>query len=157
LIWTFKNSGSTKINPKMYTYVRVDGTKATGVSMKLPITDDPSKDHAVVGVFSFKKSATFMSGFSKLMEEGSKFKNEYYVDSLMGELISSGYKVGIFEIDSYVGWGTPDDLRVFKYWQEFFHKCDWHDYSLDLDPSMNEGELGRYNNSYISRKNSIEA
>ena len=134
LIWTFKNSGSTKINPKMYTYVRVDGTKATGVSMKLPITDDPSKDHAVVGVFSFKKSATFM-----------------------GELISSGYKVGIFEIDSYVGWGTPDDLRVFKYWQEFFHKCDWHDYSLDLDPSMNEGELGRYNNSYISRKNSIEA
>ena len=30
------------------------------------------------------------------------------------------YKVKVFEIDKYIGWGTPNDLRVYEYWEGYF-------------------------------------
>jgi hypothetical protein len=39
----------------------------------------------------------------------------------------------LFEVDSYLCWGTPNDLQTFKYWQSCFHKWATHPYYLALD------------------------
>ena len=39
----------------------------------------------------------------------------------------------LFEIDAWLNWGTPDDLRTFEYWQSCFHKWREHPYRLERD------------------------
>ncbi len=136
IIWTFKNHPSAKINPQMYGWVATDANnKAISVSVKKPISDTPENDHAIVGAFYFKKAAYFQAGLESLYKNNIRVNNEFYVDSLAGELIKFGLQVYVFKVDFYVCWGTPNDLRTFNYWQSFFHKCTWHPYSKESGPT----------------------
>ena len=47
--------------------------------------------------------------------------------------IESGLKVIYFEIDFYLCWGTPNDLKTYNYWQNCFHKWENHPYRKELD------------------------
>ena len=56
IIFTFKHHISSKNNPQMYGWVKTDDKdNATAVSVKVPISDNPYEDHAIVGTFWFKK------------------------------------------------------------------------------------------------------
>ena len=37
------------------------------------------------------------------------------------------------EIDKYICWGSPNDLKTYEYWQEYFHKAVHHPYKKELD------------------------
>ena len=139
IIFTFRNHVSSKSNPQMYGWVKTDyKNKATGVSVKVPISKKICKDHAIVGTFWFKKVQFFYLGLKKLIDKNIKINNEYYVDSLMGELINLGLNVKVFEVDNYLCWGTPNDYETFIYWQSFFHKAQWHPYNLQKDSTVNK-------------------
>lgn len=148
VIFTFRNHVSSKNNPEMYGWVKIDGETATGVSVKVPISEDPFNDHAIVGSFYFKKVEYFNIALENLLKKSVRVNGEYYVDSLMGELIESGYNVKIFEVDDYIGWGTPNDYETFVYWQSYFHKDPNHAYQLEKDPTVNKEELNNLKNKY---------
>ncbi len=139
VVFTFRNHISSKQNPQMYGWVLVDDElNATGVSVKVPISNTPYNDHAIVGAFYFKKITYFKEALNSLMKKDIKVNGEYYVDSMMGELINLGYKVKVFEIDHYISWGTPNDYETFAYWQSYFHKAPNHPYFLEKDPTVNQ-------------------
>ncbi len=148
IIFTFRNHVSSKNNPQMYGWVKTEGNTATGVSVKVPISDDPYNDHAIVGTFWFKKVAYFNKALKNLIDKDIKVNGEYYVDSLMGELIELGLNVKVFEVDDYICWGTPDDYESFVYWQSFFHKVDWHPYCLEKDITVNKMMIKELDKKY---------
>ena len=138
IIFTFRQHVSSKNNPQMYGWVKTDNlNNAKSVSVKIPVSNDPFNDHAIVGTFYIKKVAYFKKALQNLLDKDIKVNGEYYVDSLMGELINLGFNVKVFEINNYICWGTPDDYETFIYWQSFFHKVDWHPYSLEKDITQN--------------------
>ncbi|RJQ17482.1 MAG: nucleotidyltransferase [Nitrospiraceae bacterium] len=127
LIWTFRNNVTVKRNPKMYGWVAVDkDNNALKVSCKIPISDNPVKDHAIVGTFYFRKAGYFIDGAKRMIDKDRRINNEFYVDEAMNELIEAGMKVKVFEIDKYICWGTPNDLRVYQYWESYFRKLLVH-------------------------------
>ena len=149
IIFTFKHHISSKNNPQMYGWVKVDDKdNATAVSVKVPISDNPYEDHAIVGTFWFKKVEYFNKALKKLLEKNIRVNGEYYVDSLMGELIELGLNVKVFEVDDYICWGTPDDYETFVYWQSFFHKVSWHPYSLEKDITVNKEKIEKLDAQY---------
>ena len=149
IIFTFKHHISSKNNPQMYGWVKVDDKdNATAVSVKVPISDNPYEDHAIVGTFWFKKVEYFNKALKKLLEKNIRVNGEYYVDSLMGELIELGLNVKVFEVDDYICWGTPDDYETFVYWQSFFHKVSWHPYSLEKDITVNKEKIKKLDTQY---------
>lgn len=149
VIFTFKNHPSVKRNPQMYGYVTVDTEdNITGVSVKVPVSSTPTQDHAIVGAFYFKKVAMFREALKALEEKNVRVNGEFYVDSLIGELVSAGYRLKPLVVDHYICWGTPDDLRTFEYWQSFFHKVAWHPYRLEKDFTFNLDELDTLQNRY---------
>ena len=153
IVFTFRNHVSSKNNPYMYGWVKTDSkNNAKSVSVKLPISKDPFNDHAIVGTFYFKKVAYFNQALRNLLKKDIKVNGEYYVDSLIGELIELGLNVKVFEIEDYIGWGTPDDYKTFVYWQSFFHKVDWHPYSLEKDRTVNEESIKLLDKSYRTFK-----
>ena len=134
-VWTFRHHPSGVRNPEMYGWVELDGKdNVKRVSVKKAVSDNPYEDHAIVGTFYFRKARYFRDAYDMLVKRDIRVNGEYYVDSLANLLVEMGLKVKVFEIESYICWGTPDDLRTFEYWQSFFHKCAWHPYRLENDP-----------------------
>lgn len=136
LIFTFRNNVAVKPKPQAYGWVAVDDNNvAQKVSVKVPISENPMRDHAVVGAFWFAKGSIFVECAGKMMAENRRINNEFYVDECMNVVIEQGYRVKVFEIDYYVGWGTPNDLRTFEYWQTFFEQSSFHPYNKDKQPA----------------------
>ena len=149
IIFTFRHHQSSKNNPQMYGWVKVDNYDCvTDVSVKVPISDDPFNDHAIVGTFYFKNVELFNSALKSLIHKDIKVNNEYYVDSMMGELVNLGFNVKVFEVDDYICWGTPDDYETFLYWQSFFHKVSWHPYSLEKDFTCDKDKIVQLDKQY---------
>ena len=123
LVFTFRNNVTVVPKPQQYGWVMVDQeNNATRISVKIPISSNPIKDHAIVGAFWFKKGKYFVEAADNMIEQNRRINNEFYVDECINDLITLGRKVKVFEIDYYIGWGTPDDLRTFEYWESFFNR-----------------------------------
>lgn len=121
LIWTFRNNITVQRNPQMYGWINVENkSRATKISCKIPISDNPVHDHAIVGTFWFRRSKDYFYYAKKMIEKDRRINNEFYVDEVMNELIEDGLTVEVFEIDKYICWGTPNDLKIFNYWEDFF-------------------------------------
>ena len=149
IIFTFRHHTSSKNNPQMYGWVKTDlKDNAIEVSVKIPISTNPYEDHAIVGTFWFKKAEYYNMGLQNLLKKKITINNEYYVDSLMGELIKIGLRVKVFEVNNYICWRTPDDYKTFNYWQSFFHKVQWHPYSLHNDITINKKKLDILDKKY---------
>jgi len=148
IIFTFRKHISSKNNPEMYGWVKVNGDKAIDVSVKVPISDHPFDDHAIVGTFYFKKVQYYNKALKALVQNNTRVNGEFYVDSLMGELIKLGLNVKVFEVEDYIGWGTPNDYRTFVYWQSFFHKSSHHPYQLNKDITINESKISDLKQNY---------
>lgn len=126
-IFTFRNYPTLATNPTAWGWVKIkkDGT-VEKVSVKIPISDDPIHDHAVVGAFYFRRGKDFVRLTKEMIRQNRRIKNEFYIDELMNVFVEDGKKVKVFEIDKYIGWGTPNDLKTYEYWENYFDKADHH-------------------------------
>lgn len=121
LVFSFRNNVTVVPNPAQYGWVVSDqNCNAEKVSVKIPISDNPMNDHAIVGAFWFKKGKYFVDAATSMIHKNRRINNEFYVDECINDLIDAGLKVKVFEIDYYIGWGTPNDLRSYEYWNNFF-------------------------------------
>lgn len=121
LIWTFRNNPAVMQNPKMYGWVVVNEEDIVQrVSCKIPISDTPMNDHAVIGTFSFKQAGQFLEAADRLIAENRRTNNEFYVDDTMTVCVENGLQVEPFEVDQYICWGTPQDVDLYHYWLAWF-------------------------------------
>ncbi len=122
LIFTFRNNAIVARNPKMYGWVKADDKqRVERVSVKVPISDNPMSDHAVVGTFWFRKGEYFIHAAKEMIAKNTRINNEFYVDECLNNAVARGLNVKVFEVDKYICWGTPDELRTFNYWREYFN------------------------------------
>ena len=84
---------------------------ARRVSVKVPLSETPLNDHAVVGAFSFRRARDFLRAASLTITLNKRTRGEFYVDEVMNQVIGAGLRVGVLEVASYIGWGTPDDYE----------------------------------------------
>lgn len=148
LVWGFRGHPDAARRPEMFGWLDVatDGA-VRGVSVKVPLAGgDPLTDPIVVGAFTFSRARDFTRCFERLVARDGRVNGELYVDSMIEDALALGLRVRLFEVDAYPGWGTPDDLRVFEYWQSCFHKWPAHPYRLELDrhvPPESRDELAQ--------------
>ncbi len=124
LVFTYRNHDCVLRNPNAYGWVYTDENGvAKSVSVKKAISDNPLNDHAIVASFWFKKGSYFVENAEKMIAENDRINNEFYVDKVIDYCISSGLRVRVFEVDRYIGWGTPDDYECYEktveYWRGF--------------------------------------
>jgi NDP-sugar pyrophosphorylase family protein len=119
-------------NPKAYGWLKVEGDRVLGASVKTPL-NDLHNDPIIIGSFFFRRAEIFRRAAEALFARNGRINGEFYVDSLINDAVELGFSVRFFEVDHYVCWGTPDELKTFEYWQSCFHKWDSHPYSLEQD------------------------
>ena len=113
-IWTFRGNAAVLQRPSMYGWVKVgaDG-RVTGVSCKVPLSDRPMEDHAVIGTFSFRKASDFLRAAERTIALGRRVNGEFYLDVVMDQAVADGLDVRVLEVERYVCWGTPQDLEAY--------------------------------------------
>jgi len=131
IVWGARGYPGAIRSPEMYGWIDAnkDGV-IQGVSVKKPLSN-PATDPIVVGAFTFKKLDYFLSSVKKMKARGAKINNEYYVDMAINDAIAQGLRCVVFEIDYYICWGTPNDLRTFEYWQSCFNGWGSHPYKQE--------------------------
>ena len=132
IIWGCRNYPGARKNPEMYGWIEEEDFIVKKVHVKKEYKN-PKIDPIITGTFYFKEAEIFKNSVEKLLKSGKKVNNEFYVDSSINMAIALGFKVIYFEIDFYLCWGTPNDLRTYNYWQNCFHKWENHPYRKELD------------------------
>ncbi len=90
--------------------------------MKKPISDDPINDHAIVATFWFRHGSDFVKCAEEMIAANDRINNEFYVDQSIKYCIKAGLSVKVFEIDRYIGWGTPADYENYEKTLEYWHR-----------------------------------
>ncbi|MBI4018208.1 MAG: hypothetical protein HY368_01220 [Candidatus Aenigmarchaeota archaeon] len=128
IIWTFREYPDARLAPKAYGYLVVENGAVKKISEKVPISEQPHRDHIVQGVFWFRTADLFLWAAKRMIEKGRAINGEYYVATAINEMLEEGMKVLPFEVDKYICWGTPLDMKTFEYWQEYFSRDAEHSY-----------------------------
>jgi len=140
IVWSFTNNPTSKNNPNMYAWMEVDeNNNILDVSCK---KFDSNKhniktSHVIIGTMFFRKAKYFIDGLNENYKNNIRSNNEFYVDDIINQNIKMGLKVKVFEVENYICWGTPDDYETYLYWQNFFDKCNWHNYKKINDITYN--------------------
>lgn len=161
LVWVVRGHADGLRRPRQFGWVdaQADG-RVTGVRVKAE-PDDPAIDPLITGTFTFRRAGDFIRAVEQLIVRNGRVNGEFYVDSLIEDCVAANLDVRLFEVDAYVGWGTPVDLKTFEYWQSCFHKWAGHPYRLELDrrvPEVAVADLCRlYASHPAPRPRGIEA
>ncbi|MBK7406417.1 MAG: hypothetical protein IPJ41_17900 [Phycisphaerales bacterium] len=120
LVWTYRGEPRVAANPRQYGWVRSRQAVVEAVSCKAPISDNPLGDHVVSGFFWFRTAGMMLDGIAALVRDNQRVNNEFYMDSVPNVLLREGRRVEVFEVEKYIGWGTPADVRDYQLWEEYF-------------------------------------
>ena len=145
IVWGIRRHTGAIHNPNMFGWIQEKNREISGISVKVPL-DSPSTDPIAIGTFTFRKKENFSLCVKQLINRDDRVNNEFYIDSCINDAIEMGLRCYLFEVDSYISWGTPNDLKTFNYWQSCFHKWEGHPYRLELDervPKMLVDELDK--------------
>lgn len=129
VVFSFRNNPAVLEKPQAYGWIKTDEDNVvTAMSVKVPVSNTPMADHAVVGAFWFRQGKMFVEAAERMIALNRRINNEFYVDECINDLVELGYKVKVFEINHYVCWGTPNDYKTFNYWEAFYEKISESQY-----------------------------
>jgi hypothetical protein len=121
LIWTYRRDPRVLVKPTAHGWVktRPDSADVEFVSCKQPISDTLLDDHAISGCFWFRRAGQLLAAIDQLVASNETINNEFYLDVVPNLLIREGRRVVVFEVEEYIGWGTPHDLEEYHRLQRY--------------------------------------
>ena len=149
IVWGFSGHAAAQRRPTSYGWIDAQDGIVRGVAVKQPLRD-PATDPVVIGTFTFKRAAQFKASAERMIARDGRVNGEFYVDTCINDAVALGLNVRLFEIDAYLCWGTPDELKTFEYWQSCFHKWDGHPYRLSDDARVPINEIDGLERRYAT-------
>ncbi len=138
IVWGVRGHANALRHPEMFGWIEADQGRITGISVKKPLSS-PATDPIVIGTFTFGQADDFRRCVKRLLKHDDRVGGEFYIDSCVNHALALGLRCRLFEVDDYLSWGTPDDLKTFEYWQSCFHKWPSHPYRLEHDSRVRPG------------------
>ncbi len=92
------------------------------IGEKSPFTDNKMKEFASSGTYYFKSGLLLKESFKYCIDNNHKTNGEYYVSTAFKYLINKNMRVNVHELEHFMQWGTPEDLREYISWSNIFEK-----------------------------------
>jgi NDP-sugar pyrophosphorylase family protein len=103
-----------------YAFCKMDSNFVCEIKEKEPFTANKMNEFASNGTYYFKSGKILKKYFQELINLNINLNGEYYVSLVYNLLIRDGLKIGVFEIEKMLQWGTPYDLEIYKSWSQYF-------------------------------------
>jgi NDP-sugar pyrophosphorylase family protein len=150
IVWGVRGHPNAIRRPEMFGWIDSENDVIKNISVKTPL-GSPISDPIVIGTFTFKKNTHARDAIESLLSKNCPINGEFYLDSCINDAIELGLCCRLFEVDSFISWGTPNDLKTFEYWQSCFHKWAYHPYRLELDSRVDPMQLETLNNRFAHK------
>ena len=150
IVWGARGHTNALRKPQMFGWIdaKTDG-KINAILVKTPLAS-PATDPIVIGTFTFKNPNDARRSIDTLIARNGRINGEFYLDSCINDALELGLRCHLFEVDSFISWGTPNDLKTFEYWQSCFHKWPHHPYRLELDSRVERTALEGLSKRYAT-------
>lgn len=128
VIWTCRMDMSMVRNPAAFAYCVTgdDGRTVTKLVEKQLISVNPSHDPMVVGTFWYRRAEDFVWAANAMIDKGITVNGEHYVGTSLNQLIETGKRFVIFDVDQWISFGDPHELQILEYWDNYFHPLTSH-------------------------------
>jgi NDP-sugar pyrophosphorylase family protein len=150
IVWGTRGHINALRKPAMFGWIDASASGLiNAISVKTPLAS-PATDPIVIGTFTFKNPIDARRAIDTLIARNGRINGEFYLDSCINDAIDLGLRCYLFEVDSFISWGTPNDLKTFEYWQSCFHKWKYHPYRLELDSRIERTALEHLSKHYAA-------
>jgi len=122
IVWGARGYPFAARNPHAYGWIDAEDEKIINISVKIPLAD-PARDPIVIGIFTFRRAGDFRAAVAHMKERNARVNGEFYIDTAINDAIALGLDCRWFAVDYYLGWGTPEELRTYSYWQACFESA----------------------------------
>jgi NDP-sugar pyrophosphorylase family protein len=121
-IWTYRLGANMVKSAEAFAYCRTEAgsTRVTEVVEKMTISDTPENDPLVVGTFWFRRGVDFIRGAENMISSGEAINGEHYVGTSINQLIAEGARFAIFDINQWISFGDPFELKLLEFWEKVF-------------------------------------
>ena len=140
IVWGVRGHANAMRHPEMFGWIDEKKGRILRISVKTSL-ESPATDPIILGTFTFRRTEDFHRVVERLIAHDGRVNGEFYIDSCINDAIELGLRCYLFEVDNFLSWGTPNDLRTFEYWQSCFHKWTNHPYRLELDSRIPNGAI----------------
>ena len=107
-----------------YAFCKHNDNFLNEIQEKKPFTKNKMDEYTSNGTYYFKTGSIMKKYFDEFLNSEYSLNGEFYVSMVFNLLVRDGLKVGLFEIENMLQWGTPYDLEVYKGWSEYFQNIN---------------------------------
>lgn len=124
ILFSFSHQECVLRNPSSFAYAKLkNNIEVEEVAEKRTISENPYSDHALTGTVFFRQAGDLFNAVKQEIEK-RKDKPAYYLSSVNNLLKEK--KAVIFEVDKFIPLRKPVNYKEFKYWEDYFHKLNYH-------------------------------
>ena len=117
----FKGFHPASLGDKYYGYVKAnEDMEMIEIREKQPFTDNRTNEFAAAGVYYFESWKAFCQYANEMISDGQGASCEYHCSLVLNYLVRDNKKVVLFEADKFICWGTPQDLKEYQFWSDYF-------------------------------------
>ena len=103
-----------------YAYISETDGKVLSVQEKQPFTGNKIQEFTSTGAYYFSSAELMYKYIKKLLKSDLMVNGEFYLSGLFELMAKDGVSCGVFEIEHFMQWGTPQDLAEYTHWSNLF-------------------------------------
>ncbi len=129
LVWGAQNHPTAIRSPELFGWIKLQNRQKIKRLIVKKMPENRNLESIFVGTVSFKSVRIFIESFLNLKDRDGRVNGELYLDSCINDAIRLGFNCQLFPMKNYISWGTPNDLKIFEYWENCFRKWNSHKFS----------------------------
>jgi hypothetical protein len=90
------------------------------IKEKEPFTNDKMQEFAAAGSYYFRTGAIMKKYLKEAVEKNMRTQNEFYVSLPYNLMVRDGLRTLVYEVPKFIQFGTPNDVKSYEYWREYF-------------------------------------
>ncbi len=87
---------------------------------KFSFTENKMDCFQQAGTFYFSSGAMLKKYLMEVIKRGMIVKGEYYMSMVTEAARLDGLKVHVYPLGHFLQWGTPEDLKSYQFWSDYF-------------------------------------
>lgn len=109
------------IGPQLYASMRVDENNwMLECREKFSFTENKMDSYQQAGSFYFRDGSLLKKYLDETIKRNLIVNGEYYVSMLTEAARQDGLKVYVYPLEHFLQWGTPEDLKTYQFWSDYF-------------------------------------
>ncbi len=110
------------LGPNMYCYLKTEGHTVIDIKEKECFSKNREDDFASTGGYYFKTASLLKQCLEQQRIQKLHWSGEYYTSLAVKAMIQIKpvLKISNYEIKTFLQWGTPEDLKAYQYWANYF-------------------------------------